>query len=127
MIAEGMDKGESRRRRRCSLHDVELAATGECDECSKLLADGQPVTVTVFDHDEDAYPAWLAAHPRGYVVNIERGLNLDRAKLHCAECYSISDPGKPYVSGDYVKVCADQRAELDEWAGTQITRCGHCF
>jgi hypothetical protein len=56
MIAEGMEKEEPRRRRRCWLHDVELPANGECDECSKLMPVRRSVTVTVFaDGDDDGY------------------------------------------------------------------------
>ena len=62
----------------------------------------------------------LDGHRRGYVINILRGLNPKEAKLHCADCDSISDPTTPYVTRDYVKVCGDRRAELDEWAIREV-------
>lgn len=33
------------------------------------------MAVTVFDRDEGEYQRWLYGHPRGYVINILRGLN----------------------------------------------------
>lgn len=116
---------------RCSLHDIDLAATGECDECSKLIAHKRAVAMTLFDADEADYQRWLDRHRRGYVINILRGLNPKEAKLHCADCDSISDPTMPYVTREYVKVCGDRRADLDEWAvrklGSKIPPCHHCF
>lgn len=116
---------------RCSLHDIRLAATGECDECSRLIAVNPTVAVRVFDGDEGEYQRWLDHHRRGYVINILRGLNPKDARLHCADCDSISDPTTPYVTRDYVKVCADRRGEIDEWAirevGTKIPPCQNCF
>lgn len=118
-------------RRSCSLHGIELNAAGACDECSKLIAVRPAVAVTVFDDDEGEYQRWLDGHRRGYVINILRGLNPKDAKLHCADCDSISDPTTPYVTRDYVKVCGDRRAELDEWAirevGSKILPCQNCF
>jgi hypothetical protein len=116
---------------RCPLHDIDLAATGECGECSMSIAGKPAVAVTVFDADEGEYQRWLYSHRRGYVINILRGLNPKEAKLHCADCDSISDPTTPYVTRDYVKVCAGRRAELDEWAirevGSKIPPCQNCF
>jgi hypothetical protein len=98
----------------------------------KFKANGVSMTVIVFDDGESDYQRWLGDHRRGYVINISRGYKRpDEARLHCAECDSISDSTKPYVTGDYVKVCADRRNELDEWAieelGTKVLTCGQCF
>ena len=135
MIAEGMEKEEPRGRRRCSLHDVELPANGECDECSKLTPVGQPVTVTVFaDGDDDGYRAWIAKHRGGYVINIQKTHNPSDAILHQATCHTINgEParGDVFVGDSYVKVCAVRRAELVDWAirnvGTSIPPCLICF
>lgn len=116
---------------RCSLHAIDLAATGQCDECSKLVAVKTLTAVSMFDDDEGKYQRWLDGHRHGYVMNILRGLNPREAKMHCADCDSISDPTTPYVTRDYVKVCADRRADLDEWAmrevGSKIPLCQNCF
>lgn len=115
----------------CSLHGVVLGRTGECNECSILIAAKPAVSVTVFDSDEGDYQRWLDGHRGGYVINILRGFNVKEAKLHCADCDSISDPTTPYVTRDYVKVCGDRRPELDEWAiretGSKISPCPNCF
>jgi hypothetical protein len=127
MTVEGVDKD----RRRCSLHGIELNAAGVCDECSRVIAVSPAVAVSVFDSDEGEYQRWLDGHRRGYVINILRGLNPKEAILHCADCDSISDPTTPYVTHDYVKVCGDRRAEIDEWAirelGSKIPPCQICF
>ena len=135
-MAEDMNKLEPHRRRRCGLHEVELAATGECDECSRLLTVTQPLTVTLFngddDGDDDGYRAWIAIHRGGYVVNIHKTYNPSDAILHQATCHTINgEPARGNVFvGDYVKVCAARRAALDEWAilnvGTLIPPCQIC-
>jgi hypothetical protein len=134
MTAGGINKEEAPRRLRCSLHDVELPASGECDECSKLLPVGRPVTLKVFDDgDDDGYRAWSAKHRGGYVINIQKNYNPSEAYLHQANCRTITgEPARGDVFvGDYVKVCALRRAELDDWvirnAGASITPCNHCF
>ena len=131
MITGDIDEAGPRRRQRCWLHDVELAATGQCDQCSTLISGAPAVGVTVFDGDEGKYQRWLGGHRRGYVVNILRGLNPKDARLHCADCDSISDPTTPYVTRGYVKVCGERRGELDQWAirelGSKVETCDNCF
>lgn len=134
MSAEDMGERESRRGHRCWLHDVELAATGECDECSRLLAVRQSATVAVFeDGDDDGYRTWITTHRGGYVINIEKTYNPSRAFLHQATCHTINgEPARGDVFvGDYVKVCAVRRGELDDWAirnlGTSLPQCSICF
>jgi hypothetical protein len=83
--------------------------------------------------DDDAgYLAWLAAHPDGYVINIARRYSATDARVHRADCWTISGEnprGGPWT-GPYVKVCAQHLAELDQWAidqvGEPIMRCGTC-
>lgn len=134
MIAEDMNDVEPRRRRRCGLHDVELTTTGECDECSQLLAGGRPGTVAVFDNgDDDGYRAWVTIHRGGYVINIQKTYNPSDAILHQATCHTINgEPARGDVFvGDYVKVCAVRRGELNDWAirnvGTSLPPCPICF
>lgn len=83
--------------------------------------------------DNDAgYLAWLAAHRDGYVVNIARGHYASQARLHHAGCRTISgqNPRGGAWTGPYVKVCAEDLAELDRWAidavGQPISPCGTC-
>ena len=71
-----------------------------------------------FLDDDAAYLTWLAAHPDGYVINIARSYSATTARAHRAGCRTISgqNPGEGAWTGPYVKVCAEQLAELDRWA-----------
>lgn len=85
-----------------------------------------------FQDDDDNYLDWLAGHLDGYVINILRSHNPTGAKVHRASCWTIN--GRPARggtwTGDYVKVCADHLADLDQWAfddvGESIPPCGTC-
>ena len=85
-----------------------------------------------FRDDDAGYLAWLAAHPDGYVINILRSHSANGARLHHAGCWTISGEHSNGVAltEKYVKVCAEQLAELDQWAinevGEPIVRCGTC-
>jgi hypothetical protein len=48
--------------------------------------------MTVFDHDDDAYLAWVASNPDGYVVNCERKPNHKSTRLHLSSCATITTP-----------------------------------
>jgi len=96
------------------------------------------MTVLVFDggegRGEDEYQRWRDDHSRGFVINISRGYKRpEDARLHFADCGSISDSTTPFVTGQYVKVCGDRRADLEQWAsdtvGTKIQPCklSSCF
>jgi hypothetical protein len=89
-------------------------------------------TMRVFRDDDAGYLAWLAAHPDGYVINVARKYTVTAARVHHASCRTISGQnphGGPWT-GLYVKVCAEQMAELDQWAinqvGEPISPCGTC-
>lgn len=104
-------------------------AASELDEVSAPNLD---VAVGEFRDDDAGYLQWLAAHADGYVVNIVRSYGRSTARLHRASCWTIN--GQPSngvaLTGQYVKVCALQLAELDQWAidqvGHPIARCGAC-
>ncbi len=89
-------------------------------------------TVTLFSDDDPGYLAWLADHPDGYVINIARSRSVAAARVHRAGCRTIR--GENPVGGgwtrQYVKKCADQLAELEQWAihevGQHIPPCGAC-
>jgi len=85
-----------------------------------------------FRDDDSGYLGWLAVHPDGYVINIGRGRSAAEARLHHAGCRTISGQnprGGPWT-GQYVKVCTEHLAELEQWAidqvGEPIRRCGIC-
>ena len=85
-----------------------------------------------FRDDDDGYLAWLATHPDGYVINIARGHSTAQARVHRADCWTISsqNPRGGAWTGPYVKVCAEDLAGLEQWADVQlgkpIQRCGTC-
>ena len=90
------------------------------------------MSVEVFRDDDAAYLAWLAANPRGYVINIQRALNPADARAHHAGCLTITGTparGRTWT-GPYVKACSGSLPDLDAWAlehaGSAITRCGTC-
>jgi hypothetical protein len=85
-----------------------------------------------FRDDDAGYLAWLAAHPDGYVINILRSHSANSSRVHRAGCWTISGEHlhKGGLTHQYVKVCAEQLAELDQWAinqvGEPIVRCKTC-
>jgi hypothetical protein len=91
-----------------------------------------PVGVELFRDDEEGYAAWLAANARGYVLNIQRGLNPSDARMHRADCQTITGtpPRGRTWTGAYVKACSASLPELGAWAlaraRSAISRCGTC-
>jgi hypothetical protein len=75
--------------------------------------------VRTFRDNDAGYESWLTANPSGWVVNARRSPSPSYMKLHRAECPTISRLQAGYsrwTTGDYIKVCAEHRAELDDWA-----------
>ena len=90
------------------------------------------VNVQEFRDDDSGYVNWSTEHDRGYVINIQRTLHPGEARLHRADCRSISgtNPRLGPWTGAYIKVCADEVANLDAWALAHnlgaIRRCSIC-
>lgn len=90
------------------------------------------MAVCEFRSNDDGYVAWLAGHRDGFVVNILPSCSPNGARLHRAQCRTIN--GRPTRGGNwtspYMKVCADNLAEVQQWeihqAGELIVRCGIC-
>jgi hypothetical protein len=77
----------------------------------------------MFRDDDIGYTAWLAAHPSGWVVNAKRNPTRAYLKLHRADCPTISELKSGYgrwTTGQYMKACAEDRADLDTWAETTL-------
>jgi hypothetical protein len=90
------------------------------------------VSVELFRDDDRGYADWLAANPQGYVLNIQRDLNPSDARMHRADCGTITGApprGRTWTES-YIKACALSLPELDAWAlahaRSAITRCGTC-
>ena len=65
--------------------------------------------VEQFRDDDRGYLNWVAAHGHGYVSNIQRSLNPAGARMHHANCYTIS--GQPPRGRD-----VDRRSSQRRWA-----------
>ena len=92
----------------------------------------ETLSVDFFRDDDRGYVAWLAANPRGYVLNIQRSMNPSDARVHKADCWTITGTpsrGRSWT-GAYVKACSASLTELDastrSYAESAITRCGTC-
>ena len=85
-----------------------------------------------FRDDDAGYRVWLATHPQGYVINIARSHNATQAKVHRASCWTINgqDFHGDKWTAQWVKICAEDLAELEQWAsdrvGAPIRPCGIC-
>jgi hypothetical protein len=82
-------------------------------------AEDELVSAHEFRDDDARYLAWLAEHPDGLVLNIARTHHPAEAKLHRATCWSIGaklSNRKTATSGQYVKVCAAEPDEIEQWA-----------
>lgn len=85
-----------------------------------------------FREDDAGYLEWIASHPDGFVINIVHGHSASGARLHHADCRTIS--GRNSRDGrwtwPYVKVCADRLSDLQSWATDHVRReippCGTC-
>ena len=67
------------------------------------------------EDQEEQYQEWLATHPNGFVLSLNKGRRGKRT-VHRPHCKSISyDPaeiGRPKRTG---KMCFETRSELREW------------
>lgn len=96
------------------------------------LAQDGAVSIDLYVDEDYGYRDWLKRNPRGYVINIQRSLNPSDARLHDADCRDLIAQLRRDVqlAVSYVKVCGENRAELDQWAadnvGEPIQLCGHC-
>jgi hypothetical protein len=74
---------------------------------------------THFRDDDDAYLGWLAAYPRGHVINCYREPTRSYLVLHRATCETVRGRpacGETWTCGDYSKVCAADMSTLNRWA-----------
>lgn len=80
----------------------------------------------VFDNDDVAYVAWLAAHQHSFVINTYRRPHPGYLILHKATCKFISrtaDSTIAWTSGDYVKICSESVSDLEAWC--RVVTDGH--
>lgn len=86
-----------------------------------------------FNDDETGYRAWLAAHPGGFVANMDkRRKRAEYPMVHRSSRKCVTSPNREnYTTGDYFKVCAEDIEALEKWSALDIrrplTRCGRCM
>jgi hypothetical protein len=71
--------------------------------------------IEIFRHDDVGYERWLRSHRDSFVVSARQRITPGFLQLHRAWCDSITilQPGAPmWTRGEYVKVCASDRAML---------------
>src|SRR6266478_10232409 len=94
------------------------------------------MAISIFDHKESAYHAWLRSNPDGYVLNVFRRRPSTFARVHRSSCVSLRRTGtrstaaEPFTSQDYIKVCADGGRDLLRWSADRGDReprvCQRC-
>jgi hypothetical protein len=105
---------------------------------SQILLKGEPPMnadyppdVTPFKDDDQGFLTWLDHHPAGYFINADRNPKPKYLILHRPGCPHIDRARGLHLTKDYIKICADDRAALEEWAGRNIggepTLCPPCF
>jgi hypothetical protein len=103
----------------------------QCRKSSEAL--GRANTIHIFEDDDAGYSAWVESHQHGFVVNTTRKPDPRYLILRRTSCGTIC--GKPalgdrWTTGDYIKVCSETRASLDQWArqiaGGELHPCGLC-
>jgi len=94
---------------------------------------GAAIEVEIFRDDDAGYLEWLAAHPAGFVLNVERNPRPNYLVLHHATCSTISgrpSRGGPWT-GPYIKVCSESELQIAAWTGEHVgappKRCRVCF
>lgn len=78
-------------------------------------ATAEPIT---FADNDAAYLAWIAANPKGFVINALRTPKSGPVLLHRAACKFItgSPPNGNLWTGEYIKHCALDVTALQTWA-----------
>lgn len=85
-----------------------------------------------FKDDDRRYLAWVAQHPRGYVLNTADPPEPSYLILHRASCHTIqgSPPRGDTWTGNMRKFAAEHKAELKGFARVELggdpTPCGAC-
>jgi len=84
-----------------------------------------------FQDDDEAYRAWIADHPNGFVLNTFREPKPTYLILHRADCGSISSGRiSDYTTGKYIKICSVDENDIERWGrdhtGGDLHNCQLC-
>jgi hypothetical protein len=88
--------------------------------------------VVIFRDDDDGFHGWIDEHDGSFFINAERNPKPNYLVLHIAGgCGHFDRSPSVHWTKDYIKICSDQRGELEGWAGQrvggEVTLCGDCF
>jgi len=107
-----------------------VGAAIQLREESDMLANA-PQSFTIFQDDDDGLFEWAEAHADGYIINTERNPKPSFLVLHHGACRHLKDARGVERTTNFVKVCSDERNELEGWAldtvGGEVTLCRTCF
>lgn len=88
--------------------------------------------VTEFVNDDVGYLAWVHAHPRGYIANIDVAQRVPQYPMVHTTSHrllSSSDVGN-YTTNNYMKVCSADLDSLERWSEGKfkkaLTKCRVC-
>ena len=90
-----------------------------------------PDHVDLFRDDDHGFFDWLDSNPNGFFINTARNPKPDYLVLHRPDCSHIDRRPSMNWTKDYIKLCANRRSDLEEWAssavGGEVTLCRTCF
>lgn len=97
---------------------------------SRMLAT-TPKDIDLFRDDDRGFFDWLDEHPQGFFLNTERNPKPTYLVLHRPGCHHFTGNPSKHWTKDYVKLCADSRRDIEEWAASAVggepTLCPSCF
>lgn len=89
-----------------------------------------PPDIPFFRDSDNGFFGWLDAHPDGYVINAERNPGPKYLVLHRSQCTHFTRNPELQWTKDYVKICGDNREDLEQWAVDtvhgEVTLCSTC-
>ena len=90
-----------------------------------------PAGIELFKDDDDGFLEWLHDDTDGYFINSERNPKPSYLVLHRPSCPHFKSDSPLHWTKDYIKFCARDRGQLEEWAastiGGDVTLCRSCF
>ena len=96
------------------------------------LAQNEAMSAEVFLDEDPSYLKWLTKNPNGYIINIQKSRNPADARLHDANCWTLTVQLELGVklTDPYMKVCGKTLAAVEDWAVEHVREpiqpCGHC-
>jgi hypothetical protein len=83
----------------------------------------------IFKNDDEGYLEWVAAHPFGYIVNVDEPQQFaNYPMIHGAAHKAMTSSKRSnYTTHQYYKVCGTSLPELEAWSqatfGRKLIRC----